>query len=121
MNAAAIKKRTVSISTKRQFTIPQIFYTMLGFSDKAECEVRGEELIIRPAIEKTGGEFAEQILEELVAKGLTGEKLIDEFKKRQSEVRPAVQAMLLEAEKAANGEAESASMSDVFGEDNVNG
>lgn len=40
---------------------------MLGFGDKAECEVRGDELVIRPATDRYGGEFTEQILEEIAA------------------------------------------------------
>ena len=39
----------------------------------------------------TAGEFSEQILEELVAEGYSVESLLKEFKKRRSEVRPAVE------------------------------
>lgn len=48
-----IKK--VSISAKRQITIPQKFFTMLGFDTEAECMVRGNELVIRPAKANSGG------------------------------------------------------------------
>ncbi|MBR3948121.1 MAG: AbrB/MazE/SpoVT family DNA-binding domain-containing protein [Clostridia bacterium] len=107
--------KKLSISSKRQITIPQKFFTMLGFDNEAECFVRGNELVIRPVKSQTGGEFAEQILTDLIAEGLSGEKLLNEFKKAQKKVRPAVEAMLLEAEKAAVGETEAFSYEDVFG------
>lgn len=42
------EQKRVSISSKRQMTIPQKFFKELQFTDKAECFVRGNELIIRP-------------------------------------------------------------------------
>ena len=120
MTVATLQKKTVSISSKRQFTIPQAFYKLLNFRDKAECEVRGNELIIRPSIEPSGSEFAEKILEDLVAEGLSGKELLTEFKRRQFQVRPAVQRMLSDAAKVAEGNAQYATISDIFGEDDTN-
>ena len=92
-----LEKKIVSISSKRQITIPQKFFAMLGFTDEAECIVRGNELVIRPARQYAGGEFAEQILADLIAQGLSGEELLTQFKKKQTQVRPAVEAMIAEA------------------------
>lgn len=108
-------RKIVSISSKRQITIPQKFYTMLGFSDTAECVVRGNELVIRPAKVSSGGEFAEQILADLIAQGLSGDELLRQFKIMQSKVRPAVEAMIAESEAVAAGESEYATYDDVFG------
>lgn len=107
-----IKK--VSISAKRQITIPQKFFTMLGFDAEAECMVRGNELVIRPAKTNTGGEFAEQILADLIAQGYSGNELLDRFKKAQGQMRPAVEAMMVEAERVAASESEYMSYEDVF-------
>ena len=109
-----MENKRVSISSKRQITIPQKFFSMLWFDTEAECCVRGNELVIRPLKKQNGGEFAEQILADLIGEGLSGEKLLNEFKKAQQKVRPAVEAMLIEAEKAANGETEVFSYEDVF-------
>lgn len=98
---SVMEKKIVSISSKRQITIPQKFYTALGFADEAECIVRGNELIIRPARVQSGGEFAEQILTDLIAEGLSGNELLTEFKKRQAKVRPAIETMIHQAEDAA--------------------
>ena len=96
-------------------TIPQKFYEALGFSTEAECILRGNEIVLRPVKEQGGGEFAEQILADLIKQGLSGNQLLDEFKKAQKKVRPAVEAMLTQAEQAARGEGESYSYDDVFG------
>ena len=108
-------RKVVSISSKRQITIPQKCYTMLGFSDTAECVVRGNELVIRPAKVTSGGEFAEQILADLIAQGLSGDELLRQFKIMQSKIRPAVEAMIAESEAVATGESEYATYDDVFG------
>lgn len=108
-------RKIVSISSKRQITIPQKFYQALGFDDEAECVMHGNELIIRPVKTVSGGEFAEQILAELIAEGVSGEELLLRFKERQAQVRPAVESMLSEAEDVAIGNGEFATYDDVFG------
>ena len=108
-----IKK--VSISAKRQITIPQKFFAMLGFDTEAECMVRGNELVIRPVKTNAGGEFAEQILADLISQGYSGNELLDRFKKAQREVRPAVEAMLVEAEQVAASESGYKTYDDIFG------
>ncbi len=110
-----VDKKIVRISSKRQITIPQQFFTLLGFDAEAECMVRGSELVIRPAKRSSGGEFAEYILSDLIAQGLSGEELLKEFKNRQARVRPAVEAMLAEADTVATGEGEFYTYDDIFG------
>ncbi|MDE6687814.1 MAG: AbrB/MazE/SpoVT family DNA-binding domain-containing protein [Lachnospiraceae bacterium] len=110
-----MEMKKVSISAKRQITIPQKFFTMLGFDTEAECMVRGNELVIRPAKTNTGGEFAEQILADLIGQGYSGNELLQQFKQAQSQVRPAVEEMIGEAERVAASESEYESYDDVFG------
>ena len=110
-----MNRKTIRISEKRQLTIPQKFFEALGFSTEAECILRGNEIVLRPVREQGGGEFAEQILADLIAQGFSGDQLLTEFKKMQRKVRPAVEAMLTQAEQAARGESESSSYEDVFG------
>ena len=82
---------------------------------KTVKDERGNEIVLRPVREQGGGEFAEQILADLIAQGFSGDQLLTEFKKMQKKVRPAVEAMLTQAEQAARGESESSSYEDVFG------
>lgn len=109
-----METKKLSISAKRQITIPQKFFTMLGFDTEAECTVRGNELVIRPVKSNAGGEFAEQILADLIAQGYSGHDLLERFKKAQGQVRPAVEAMLLEAEQAASSKSDYITYEDVF-------
>lgn len=108
-------KKRISISAKRQITIPSKFFEMLGFTDEAECYVKNNEIIIRPVQQSSGGEFAQQILEDLVSQGLEGDALIAAFKEQQSKIRPAVETMISEAEAIALGNAEYETYEDVFG------
>ena len=110
-----VEMKKVSISPKRQITIPQKFYTMLGFDTEAECIVRGNELVIRPVKVNTGGEFAEQILTDLIAKGYSGEELLAHFREAQKKIRPAVETMIEQAGRAAESEAEYVTYEEVFG------
>lgn len=114
--SVSMEMKKVSISTKRQITIPLKFFTMLGFDTEAECIVRGNELVLRPARNNSGGEFAEQILAKLISQGYSGNELLEQFKKAQSKVRPAVEEMLTEAERVASSELDYASYEDIFDE-----
>ncbi|MBE5833574.1 MAG: AbrB/MazE/SpoVT family DNA-binding domain-containing protein [Butyrivibrio sp.] len=114
---AEMNKKIISISSKRQLTIPEAFYAKLGFKDKAECIIRDNELVIRAARIDSNGEFAEEILSDLIKEGYSGQALLKEFKNRQAKVRPAVKKMLDYAHKMATGELESMSYDDVFGEE----
>lgn len=107
--------KKVRISAKRQVTIPQKFFTMLGFDTEAECMVRGDELILRPARINSGGELSEQILEDLIGQGYSGKELLSNFRKARKEVRPAVEAMLAEAGETACSKDKGVSYEEIFG------
>ena len=108
-------RKTVSISEKRQITIPKKFFTQLGFGDEAECLVRNGELVVRPVTASGGGEFSEGILADLIAQGYEGQGLLEEFRRLQRQVRPAVEAVMTEASLAAEGRAEYFTVDEVFG------
>ena len=112
-----VEQKRVSISSKRQFTIPQKFFKELGFDREAICMVEDGKLVIVPARSDSGSEFAEQILTDLINEGYTGTDLLIEFKARQATIRPAVELMIEDAKKAANGEGEYMTYKDVFGKD----
>ena len=115
VKGVSMDKKIVSISSKRQITIPISYFSKLGFGNKAECVLRGNEIVIRPAKEVSGGEFAEQILSDLIAQGLSGEELLTQFKSKQAQIRPAVEKLLDEAKNAAASKGEYSSYEDVFG------
>lgn len=94
-----IESKRISVSSKRQITIPQSFYEKLNIGDEVECVMTSSEIIIRPIRQDT--EFAENILKDLIAKGLQGEQLLEEFKKTRTNIRPAIKKMIDEAELVA--------------------
>lgn len=106
--------KILSVSSKRQITIPQKFYKSLGLGSEVECIMRKDELILRPVKVGAGGEFAEQILADLISEGISGEALLAAFKERQARIRPAVKTMLAEAKSVAQGQSEYASYEDIF-------
>jgi bifunctional DNA-binding transcriptional regulator/antitoxin component of YhaV-PrlF toxin-antitoxin module len=108
------EQKNVTITSKRQFTIPQKFYSELGFDREAICIKGDGMLIICPATTVSGGDFSEQILSELIAEGYSGKELLKEFKNRQSKVRPAVEKMLEAAHAAAQGIGEYSTYDDIF-------
>ncbi len=112
------RQKKVTITTKRQFTIPQKFYTELGFNREAICTIGNGMLIIQPVHDTAAeGEFSEQILSDLIKEGFSGEELLKEFKARQVKVRPSVEAILEEAKAAAQGAAPYATYEDIFAEE----
>jgi bifunctional DNA-binding transcriptional regulator/antitoxin component of YhaV-PrlF toxin-antitoxin module len=88
-----------NISSKRQVTIPQVFYEGLGFEKEVEFVRRGNELILRPV--RDDMDFSKEILKDLVAQGLSGQELINEFEVVKSKIRPAVEMMLGDAKAVA--------------------
>lgn len=110
-----MERKTVTISQKRQFTIPARFFEALGFDTEAECMVRGNELIIRPVKQTSGGEFAEQILADLIAQGYQGDALLSAFKQEQAKVKKAIDSMLVDAKSVAEGKSAYSSYDDIFG------
>ena len=109
------EQKRVTISSKRQFTIPQKFYSELGFERDAICTMADGMLIIEPASHISGGEFAENILADLIAEGYSGQELLNEFKERQAKVRPAVEVLLEKAREVAHGKGEYATYDEIFG------
>ena len=108
-------KKRIAVSGKRQITIPVEFFTQLGIDKEVECYVRGGSLIVRPATAASGGEFAEQILADLIAQGFQGDELMERFRRINRSIRPAVEKLLAEADDIACGKKPSATMEQVFG------
>ena len=107
-------KKRISVSQKRQITIPIEFYNSVGIDKEVECYVQNNAIVIRP-VRESGGEFDEQILADLIAQGLSGQDLLDKFKKTRRQIRPAVERILDEAHLAAQGKASSNTYEDIFG------
>ncbi|MBN2073697.1 MAG: AbrB/MazE/SpoVT family DNA-binding domain-containing protein [Actinobacteria bacterium] len=108
-----IKKR-ISVSQKRQITIPIEFFKSTGINREVDCYLHNNFIIIRPANEDMG-EFDEQILADLISQGLSGQELLARFRQARQEIRPAVESLLKEACLAAEGKAPYSTYKDIFG------
>jgi len=93
-----MERKIISVSVKRQVTIPKKYFDTLGFSNEAECILQDNGILIRPVRDTGGGEFSEQILADLILQGFEGQELLENFKRQSKKVRPAVQKIIEEAD-----------------------
>lgn len=110
-------KKRISVSSKRQVTIPQKFFEMLNIKNELECYVKDGGIILKPLNNEGTGEFATEILKDLVQQGYSGNELVLKFQEMNRMVRPAIVDILMEADNAAyslkgTGNSE---MDDIFG------
>lgn len=107
-------RKIISVSKKRQITIPLQFYKHLNLGSEVECSLEDGAIVIRPLHRETS-EFSVAILKDLVAQGYSGDQLIKQFEKQSKNIKKAVAKMLEEADAIAAGEKEAADFVEVFG------
>ena len=110
------ERKIISVSSKRQLTIPQKYYDLLGFDNEAECVLQADSLIIKPLQSTSTSEFSEQILADLISQGLEGAELLSAFKEQSKSIRPAVQKLIKETDEFAKSGKGSISLDELFGE-----
>lgn len=110
-----MNKRRISVSSKRQITIPIEFFRKLGVDKEVECYMDGDQMIVRAVAPEHSGEFAEEILADLIAQGYQGSELMEKFKVMNRSIRSAASRLMEEADRIAAGEIPSATMDDIFG------
>lgn len=94
--AHMVKPKRISVSSKRQITIPKEFYDSLNISDEVLCRVVDGNLVIKPIGENV--DFSEFILSDLINEGYeAGDELLREFSYRKSQIRPALNEMISES------------------------
>jgi bifunctional DNA-binding transcriptional regulator/antitoxin component of YhaV-PrlF toxin-antitoxin module len=110
-----LERKIISVSLKRQLTIPQKYFESLGFNNEAECILQKDGLLIRPLRDTNSSEFAEQILADLISQGYAGQELLEKFKQYSKAIRPAVQKMIEEAEEYVRSGKGRIPMDELFG------
>lgn len=108
-----MERKIISISQKRQITIPLKFYKQLHLENEVECIVQDGALVIRPLQTNQEG-FSVEILKDLVTQGYSGDELVSRFEAETKNIRKAIGVMLDEAEQIASGEKPAATFDDVF-------
>jgi bifunctional DNA-binding transcriptional regulator/antitoxin component of YhaV-PrlF toxin-antitoxin module len=109
-----MERKIISVSAKRQVTIPQKYFENLGFDNEAECILQNDGILIRPIRDTGNGEFSEQILADLIAQGLSGRELLEKFKEQSKKVRPAVLKLIDEADAFAKSGKGKVSLDELF-------
>lgn len=109
-------RKIISISQKRQITIPLKYFKQLNLGSELECFVQNNAIVLRP-IHSEQNEFSVEILRDLVAAGLSGEDLIRNFEVECKNIKKAIGHMTNEAKHIASGEIPAAKFDDIFGKD----
>ena len=90
MNNKIIKSKKIKVSAQRHLVIPKEYYDALNIGEEVTIELHEGQLVIKPVV-KVDVDFAENLLEELISAGLSGEELVAKFKE--------VKQMVLSGEK----------------------
>jgi bifunctional DNA-binding transcriptional regulator/antitoxin component of YhaV-PrlF toxin-antitoxin module len=109
--------KIISISKKRQITIPQKYFEEANFGNEAECIFVEGSIIIRPLRSELREEFFDEILEDLISQGFSGKELVEKFREARKKNKPAIGELVAEADRIAYGIQKAATINDVFTED----
>lgn len=109
-------RKTISVSKKRQITIPLQFYKHLNLENEVECSLEDGAIVIRP-VHRGTSEFSVEILKDLINQGYSGNELIKQFELQSKNIKTAVTNILEEADDIAAGETPAANLEDIFGSD----
>ena len=113
MEKRTMKTKRISVSSKRQITIPLEYCKALKIEDEVECIMKDGSIIIRPIKEN----FSDLILEDLIKEGYEGKKLLEEFKRRKENIKYAIEDMKEQANKVAEDIETYSTIEDVFKEE----
>ena len=117
MEAKHLEPKTIRITGKRQLTIPKEYYDVLGMNNVAKCYLEGKRIIIEPIAVRNDGDFSEELLAELISRGLHGKELLDSFTEYKRRIKENIDEMYISAQKTINEPHRKNDMDDVFGEE----
>lgn len=108
MGAFSVRKpetmeiKRISVSEKRQITIPKAFHDKLRLGKEVQCiyDENSNAILIRP-VTKDSDDFSEFILADLINEGYSGPTLLKEFTQRKKNIRLAAEKMIADADEAA--------------------
>lgn len=117
MEKAKVKPKKISVSVKRQITIPIEYYNALNIGDEVECIMVDDSIVIKPVKDNSLDEYSEFILKDIIEEGYKKEEILEEFRKRRNELKYAAKEMVKEMDKVAEESEKYATMEDIFGEE----
>lgn len=117
MRKNKMKPKRISVSLKRQITIPIEYYNALNIGDEVECLMVDDSIIIKPVKENSLDEYSEYILKEIIEEGYKNEEILEEFKKRRSKLQYSVKQLMKEMDEIAEESEKYATIEDIFGKE----
>lgn len=112
-----MKPKRISVSSKRQITIPLEYCQKLNIKNEVECIIKDNSIIIRPVIDTSQDNFADLILEDLIKEGYEGKELLEKFRERKGEIREGIKEITEVADKVAEDEAPYYTVDEIFKEE----
>ena len=116
VEGSVMERKIISVTGKRQVTIPLKFYERLRFGKEVECLLTNDAIVLRPLI-NSDDSFTMEILKDLVSQGLSGDELLERFAEQRANIKKAVGMLIDEADEIAEGKRKSATTKDIFGEE----
>ncbi|WP_031548099.1 AbrB/MazE/SpoVT family DNA-binding domain-containing protein [Salinicoccus luteus] len=101
VNQNPLKKSThrgkrVTVSSKRQISIPKEFCDALGIENDVILELHNNGIIVRP-VKQQIDDFSEELLSDLIDEGYEGQDLKRVFAERKAMISSAVDSLAEEA------------------------
>jgi len=109
-------RKIISITGKRQVTIPLRFYEQLRFGKEIECVLTDDAIVLRPLSNQDDG-FTMEILKDLVSQGYSGDELLTKFAEQRQNINKAIGILINEADEIAEGKRKGATTEEIFGEE----
>lgn len=81
MERDVMNRKIISVSKKRQITIPLQFYKHLNLDNEVECSLEDGKIIIKP-LHREAAEFSVEILKDLISQGYSGKNLLLSLKSK---------------------------------------
>lgn len=109
--------KRIRVSPAHQITIPQNFYEKLKIGNEVDVELTNDAIVIRPVQEEV--DFSKEIIADMIKENVPQYKFVEEFERRKSQIRPAVEKMVEDADQAverAKADGYVDETSDLFGD-----
>ena len=110
----SMKSKRISVSEKRQITIPKEYYDALSIGNEIECTMGENCIIIKPISENSLDEFSEYILQDIIKEGYKGEQILKEFKQRRRKMKEATKKFIEDIDDEAKNIDELSTFEEVF-------
>ena len=101
-DSVTMERKIISVTGKRQITIPLRFYEKLRFGKEVECLLTDDAVVLRP-LSSSDESLTMEILIDLVSQGYNGDQLLEKFAEQRSNIKKVVDILIEETDEIAVG------------------